>query len=247
MILAEDTRHSKKLLDHYGITTPMQPYHDFNERKKAGEVLKRLKQGDVIALISDAGMPLISDPGFALVEAAHREGIPVVPIPGPTALIAALAVAGLPTDRFVFEGFLPATEKARRQRLSSLSGEKRTMVFFEVPHRLVKSLEEMARVFGVDHLAVIAKELTKINEKVYRAPLGELLTWLKEDVRHQKGEFVVLLAGTEPADLSDAEASRVLSILLEQLPLKQAAALAAKILDDNRNRIYKLGLELRQK
>jgi 16S rRNA (cytidine1402-2'-O)-methyltransferase len=197
-----------------------------------------------VALISDAGTPLVSDPGYRLVDAALRAGIRVVPIPGACAAIAALSAAGLPTDRFVFEGFLPAKMQARRQRLEALSREPRTLVFYEAPHRLLEALEDFEFVFGPGRVAVLARELTKLHETIHRAPLRELRNWAAEH-NQSRGECVLLLQGdTRDEALLDAESERVLRVLLDELPLKQAAALAAKITGQKKNDLYQFALTL---
>jgi 16S rRNA (cytidine1402-2'-O)-methyltransferase len=241
LIAAEDTRHSAGLLRHFAITTPMYALHDFNERQATETVISKLLEGSSIALISDAGTPLISDPGYHLARRAHQEGIRVVPIPGPSALISALSVAGLPTDRFSFEGFLPAKQGARRKRLEAVVTESGTLAFYESPHRIVETLEDMVTVFGAEREAVMARELTKTFETVKLATLGELLDFVKSDTNQQRGEFVLLVAGALEAEKGelDPEACRVANILAEELPVKQASALAAKITGAKKNALYK--------
>ena len=246
LILAEDTRHSTQLLHHYGVHTPMQAYHDHNERKLVSRIISRLHKNETIALISDAGTPLISDPGYHLVTAAHAEGIKVVPIPGPSALISALSVSGIATDRFVFEGYLPARQAARRNRLYDLATEQRTLVFFEAPHRIVQCVEDAVSCLGSDRKATLAKELTKQYETVRKDTLINLLDWLDKDDKLQKGEFVLIIAGASEAELNEIEAVRVLKILLQSLSVKEAATFAAEILHDNRNRMYKLAIMLKE-
>lgn len=245
VIAAEDTRHSLPLLRHFGVVTPCIAVHEHNERERSAELVARLQAGANIALISDAGTPLVSDPGYHLVRAAREQGVRVVPIPGPSALIAALSVSGLPTDRFVFEGFLAAKATVRRHRLEALRTETRTVVCFESGHRIIESLHDMASVFGVDRQAVVARELTKVFETVYGDTLGGLCQWVQADAHQQKGEFVVLVHGAVLAEdaETDAEAERVLRILLEDLPVKQAAALAAKITGRKRNVLYSMALK----
>lgn len=239
-IAAEDTRHSAGLLRHFGIQTPMFALHEHNEREASAEVVRRLQQGEDIALISDAGTPLISDPGFPLTRLVHEAGIRVVPVPGASALVAALSAGGLPTDRFAFEGFLPPKSTARRHVLEGLVGERRTLAFYEAPHRLLETLEDMAAVFGSERLAVLARELTKTFETLRRAPLGELLEFVRGDSDQQRGEAVLLVQGA-PLPAADAladEPRRVAELLVEELPVKQAAALAAKITGAKKNQIY---------
>jgi 16S rRNA (cytidine1402-2'-O)-methyltransferase len=247
-IAAEDTRHSARLLAHFGISTPMVAVHEHNEREMTSQLLERLAAGDDLALVSDAGTPLISDPGFCLVRAARAAGYQVVPVPGPVAGIAALSVSGLPTDHFVFEGFLPARSAARRKRLEALCGEDRTLVFYESSHRIVECLADMADVFGADRTAVIARELTKLYETIESGSLGALIAWLHADPDQRKGEFVVLVQGAVPAadDELDASARQALEVLVAELPLKQAVSLAAKITGLSRNVLYAHALVLKR-
>jgi 16S rRNA (cytidine1402-2'-O)-methyltransferase len=242
LIAAEDTRHSRRLLDHFHIRTRCVSYHDHSSPAELAELLAQLQAGHSIALISDAGTPLVSDPGYRLVDAALQAGIKVVPIPGACAAIAALSAAGLPTDRFVFEGFLPAKSGARRQRLQALCGEPRTLVFYEAPHRLLETLADMEAVCGGERVAVLARELTKLYETIHRAPLGELRAWVAADPNQSRGECVLLLHGLPAQPGIDVDAARVLRLLLDELPLKQAAALAAKITGQKKNELYDLAL-----
>ncbi len=244
-VLAEDTRHSGALLRTLGIATPLLSLHEHNEQLQVEPLLARLRGGADLALISDAGTPLISDPGYRIVRAARQAGIQVVPIPGPCALIAALSVAGLPTDRFVFEGFLPAKAAARRAHLLALAGETRTLVFYESSHRIEESLADLAECLGAEREAVIARELTKTFEQVQSGSLAELNIWLSEDANRQRGEFVLLIAGTVAVmDTElDAEAQRVLKLLLVELPVKRAAALAAEITGARKNALYQYALQ----
>ena len=246
VVAAEDTRHSGTLLSHFGIHTKLISLHEHNEAERAAALLERLKAGENVALISDAGTPLISDPGFDLVRNARQAGITVSPIPGACALVAALSVSGLPTDRFVFEGFLPAKSAARRERLAALLAETRTLVFYESVHRLQESLQDMAEVFGAERLGVVARELTKLHEGVREAPLAALADWAGKDPMAAKGEVVILLAGAQAleGEATDAEAERVLKALLAELPVKQAAALAAEITGLKKNQLYERALTL---
>lgn len=240
-IAAEDTRHSGKLLRHFAINTRCIALHEHNERQAAQTLIQWLREGKSLALISDAGTPLISDPGFYLVREVRNAGFKVVPIPGPSALIAALSVAGLPSDRFVFEGFLPAKPPARRTAIGELRHETRTLIFYESPHRILSTMEDMAEIFGPLRPAVMVRELTKTFETIRSAPLGELLAWMAVDENQRKGEFVVLVHGAEPRAAGEANAvdpEQVLRILLEELPVKQAAALAAKICGGKKNEMY---------
>jgi len=247
LIAAEDTRHSARLMAHFNIKTPMISVHDHNERQRIDRIMQQLGQGESLALISDAGTPLISDPGFVLVRAVREAGFRVVPVPGCSALVAALCAAGLPSDRFVFEGFLPAKAGARRQHLEALAAEPRTLIFYESPHRILASLEDMQVCFGPARFVVVARELTKTFETIEGRPLGELLDWMRCDANQQKGEFVVLVQGAPvpEGEALDPEALRVLDLLLEELPVKQAAALAAKITGHKKNALYQVALERR--
>ncbi len=246
LIAAEDTRHSGRLLTHFGIGTPTIALHEHNERTQAPRLVERLAAGESLALISDAGTPLVSDPGFHLVRLARGQGIRAVPVPGASAVMAGLSVSGLPTDRFVFEGFLPARRGPRRKRLQALAAETRTLIFYEAPHRVRATLEDMAAVIGEERRAVLARELTKTYETVKDAPLGELAAWVRNDADQQKGEIVLLLAGA-PGDEGgddDSEARRILGVLLEELPLSQASVLAARITGLKKKQLYRLGLAL---
>ena len=246
-IAAEDTRHSAGLLRHFGIDTPMLSLHEHNERQKVADLLQRLNTGEHIALISDAGTPLISDPGYVLVREAQLAGIRVIPVPGANALIAALSTSGLPTDRFSFEGFLPAKSGARRKMLETLRQEPRTLAFYESPHRILESLADMSSIFGEARQAVVARELTKTFETIRHDSLGSLLEWIKGDSNQQKGEFVILVHGCEETTEGiDPEACRIAGLLAGELPLKQAATLAAKISGEKKNSLYKYLLEQQQ-
>lgn len=245
VIAAEDTRHSAKLTQHFGIATPLIALHEHNERVQTAPLVEQLKAGKRIALISDAGTPLISDPGFLLVRAAREQGIPVSPIPGACAAIAALSVSGLPSDRFVFAGFPPAGAAARRSAFESLGDESRTLIFYESPHRIVASLADMAAVFGADRPAVVARELSKQFETVHGDRLAALVDWVGADENQTRGEFVVLVHGASRDAAVDPESERVLRILVAELPVKQAAALAAAITGRKKNELYELALRIK--
>ncbi len=246
LIAAEDTRHSRTLLRHFGVDTRMLALHEHNEHQALEKVIACLKQGDAVALISDAGTPAISDPGFALVRECHRQGITVSPVPGPSAVIAALSASGLATDRFLFEGFPARTKGARRTEFQRLCDEPRTMLFYESSHRVRACLRDMADIFGPERPAVLARELTKLYETILHGTLGSLCEMLEQDPMQSKGEFVLLVSGQgqRADDGLDPEAERSMRILMQELPLKQAAALAAKLTGEKKNRLYQLGLEL---
>lgn len=240
LILAEDTRHSRPLLNHFGINTPMQALHEHNESQMAPVLCERIRAGESMALISDAGTPLVSDPGYVLVRTAHEMSLQVSPIPGPTASMAALSAAGLPSNRFVFEGFLPAKASKRRQALEALLDETRTLIFYEAPHRIVACLQDMTEIFGGDRLACIARELTKRFETVRQGDLAALSALVETDENQQKGEFVVMVAGAEPrkSDEESVSLDKLIDVLLTELSPKQTASLAAKITGMRRNDVY---------
>lgn len=249
LIAAEDTRHSARLMQHFGIGTPLAACHEHNERDEGNRFIERLLAGDDVALISDAGTPLISDPGYHLVRQARVAGIRVVPVPGACALIAALSAAGLPSDRFVFEGFLPAKTVGRRARLELVREEPRTLIFYEAPHRILECLQDMREVFGGERQALLARELTKAFETLQGMPLDQLCEWVAADANQQRGECVVLVAGWQaPEDEAavSVEALRVLDLLLAEMPLKRAAALAAQITGVRKNLLYQTALERQQ-
>ena len=245
LIAAEDTRHTRRLLRHFGIATPLVAFHEHNEREMGAALLHRLMAGEDIALVSDAGTPLISDPGYRLVRAARQAGLRVSPAPGPSALIAALSVAGLPSDRFVFEAFPPRTARQRREWLGAMAAERRTWIFYESSHRIAATLADLCEVVGEARELVVARELTKVHETLLGGAAREVLRRLEEDADQRKGEFVVLVRGapSSTTDAASGEALRVLNILLADLPLKQAVALAARITGEKKNKLYKLALE----
>lgn len=246
VIAAEDTRHSSRLTQHFGIATRLMSYHDFSSSAREDAILADLQAGKTIALISDAGTPLISDPGYSLVSRARQLSIPVIPIPGACALTTALSAAGLPTDRFVFEGFPAHKQGARRQLFETLVEESRTLIFYESPHRIADSLKDMYEVFGAQRQAVVCRELTKTWETIHGDTLQGLCNWIVADDNNRRGEFVVLIHGAAARadeELS-ADAERQLRILLDELPVKQAAALAARLTGLKKNALYKRALEL---
>jgi len=246
LIAAEDTRHTRGLLSKFGINRPMLAVHEHNEDALVSQLIVRLQSGERIALVSDAGTPLISDPGFPLVRACREAGLQVVCVPGPSALVAALCVAGLPTDRFRFEGFLPRKASARRAVLLALSHEPATLVFYESSHRVLDALRDMRDSLGGERYAVLARELTKLHETVLAGSLERLVAQLEADENQRKGEFVLMLAGVEEReDDGMAELDRVLRVMLEELPLKQAAGLAAKLAGVKKNLAYQRALALR--
>jgi len=245
-IACEDTRHSAKLLLHLGITTRTLAYHEHNERQLCHKLVDRLQAGESLALVSDAGTPLVSDPGYHLVHSAQAAGCTVVPVPGPSALIAALSASGLPSDRFSFEGFLPSKPSARRQRLQSLAADTQTLIFYESTHRISESIADMAEVFGADRYVVVARELTKKFETIHGDTLANLREWMDADANQLRGEFVVMVKGAEEVKHVgvSAEADRILKYLLVELPVKQAAGLAAKITGLKKNALYQHALGL---
>lgn len=245
LIAAEDTRHTGRLLSHFSISTRTFALHDHNEQQKADFLIEKLQQGQSIALVSDAGTPLISDPGYHLVNRCRQAGVKVVPLPGACAVITALSAAGLPSDRFSFEGFLPPKSKGRRDKFEEIAQAERTCIFYESPHRITDSLEDMLAVLGAEREVVLARELTKTYETIHGAPLGELIEWLKEDSNRIRGEMVLLIHGyrSDEKDSLPLDATRTLGILVKELPLKKAAALAAEIYGLKKNALYKWGLE----
>jgi len=247
VVAAEDTRHTGRLLKAVGLSRPMLSLHEHNERDRAAAILARLRAGEDVALVSDAGTPLVSDPGFTLVRAAVDAGHRVVPVPGACAAIAALSVAGLPTDRFCFEGFLPPRQAARRARLEDLAGETRTLVFYEAPQRIREALEDAAAVLGGNRRAVVARELTKLHETLYHGSLDELAARARDDGDLARGEIVLLVSGAEaPPTAGQAELDRTLQVLLRHMPASRAAAVAAELSGARRNDCYRRALELAQ-
>lgn len=245
LIAAEDTRHTRSMLNHFNITTPQQSFHDHNEVQVVPQLIAALQSGQSIALVSDAGTPLVSDPGYRLVAAAQKAGIGVSPVPGPCALAAALSAAGLATDRFCFEGFLPAKRPARRKRISCLATETRTLVFYESVHRIHECVDDLYELLGAGRPAFIGREITKLHEQCITADLETLKAMLQDGRIPKKGEFVLVVAGelTNDKPDTDREARRLLRLIMAELPGKKAASLVAGILERRPNDIYRLMLE----
>ncbi len=245
LIAAEDTRHTGKLLAHFNIQTRTYALHDHNEQQKAQVLVEKLIQGHSIALVSDAGTPLISDPGYHLVNKCRQAGVKVVPLPGACAFVAALSASGLPSDRFSFEGFLPPKSKARQDKFRDIEQVERTCIFYESPHRIMDSLRDMLEVLGPERQVVLARELTKTFETIQGMPLGELIPWIEEDDNRKRGEMVLLIHGyrESASEETPAEAIRLLTLLVKELPLKKAAAIVAEIHSLKKNALYKWGLE----
>lgn len=246
LIAAEDTRHTRQLLQAFGIDTPLTSLHEHNEMQKSEEIIARLAAGESIALVSDAGTPLISDPGFDLVVAARARGVSIAVVPGPCAAIAALSIAGLPTDRFVFEGFLPAKNAARVSRLRELATEQRTMIFYEAPHRLLDVLRDMTAEFGAERAASVSRELTKRFETTYMGTLAHLCEIAGQNADMSRGEIVIVVSGNAAVESAHGfNADQVLRTLLEDLPPSQAAKIAAKLTGEKRSDLYARATQLR--
>ena len=244
LVAAEDTRHTGRLLSHFGIKTRQFSLHDYNEERVVTTLIEALEGGQSVALVSDAGTPLVSDPGYRLVKAAHEHGIRVSPVPGPSALTAALSAAGLPTDRFCFEGFLPAKSGARKQALANLVGETRTLVFYESVHRARDCIDDMLDAFGEARPAFVGRELSKLNEQCFSGPLSSVAAALDDGAIPAKGEFVIIVAGAERPPASAVDVERLLVELRAVLPVRQAAAIAARVTGERRNDLYQRLLEL---
>jgi 16S rRNA (cytidine1402-2'-O)-methyltransferase len=247
LIAAEDTRHTGRLLSHFSVKTPLFALHDHNEEKVVAKLIAELAGGKLIALVSDAGTPLISDPGYRLVAAAHTNAINVVPIAGPCAITVALSAAGLPTDRYCFEGFLPAKQKARQDKLAELKSETRTIVLYESVHRIRDCLADLVAEFGADRNAFIGRELTKMHEQCVQATLGDLLRQLDAGDIVSKGEFVVVITGSDEEQTSSFEVDQLLSELAAHLPPKEAAKIAARITHERPNDLYQRLLALKDR
>lgn len=249
LIAAEDTRHSKSLLQFFNISTPLITYHDHNEEARTPQLIEKVLQGQNIALISDAGTPLVSDPGYRLVKAAHQAGIRVSPVPGACAAIAALSASGLPTDRYRFEGFVPTRSLARQAYFEGLVKESATLIFYESCHRIKASLADMVAVFGAQRVAVLAREITKSFETIRKATLGELLTFVSEDENQRKGEFVIIIQGAELDEseqlMVQVDVDQLLKVLVDELPVKQASELVARIAGVKKNQVYKKALKIK--
>jgi len=240
VIAAEDTRHTASLLRQIGVQKPLFSLHEHNEGQRLQDLLRRVQDGAVVALVSDAGTPLVSDPGFLLLRGALDAGLAVSAVPGPSAVLVALALSGLPVDRFCFEGFLPARGAARRERLRALAGEVRTMVFFEAPHRIVETLEDMQEVFGGERVAAVARELTKVHESVYRGPLSRLLQIAADDANFTRGEITLVVSGGELAAPDEAFVLRALDLLSADMPPSRAAAVVAQLTGRRKAEVYAL-------
>ena len=245
-VLAEDTRHSKKLLSHLDISKPIRAFHEHNEREKTKAIISEIYSGKSIALISDAGTPLISDPGYFLVAQAKKEGLKVVPIPGPTALITALSASGLASDSFTFLGFLPSKQTARVKLLIGLVGRTETIIFYESPKRVLATLTDMQTIFGDSREVCLAKELTKAFETIHTDSIPNLIEYLTIDQNHQKGEFVILISATNKIDLAEAEIQldSLLPILCAEMGTSKAAKIAAKITGIDKKKCYKRAMDL---
>jgi 16S rRNA (cytidine1402-2'-O)-methyltransferase len=246
-VAAEDTRNTSHLLTHYGISANrLLALHQHNERGAADKVVALLQQGQAVALVTDAGTPAVSDPGAVLVEAVQKAGFRVIPIPGASAVVAALSASGLSAPQFLFYGFLPNKSSARRTVLQELIEHPYSLVFYEAPHRILESVADLQAVFGEEREIVLAREITKLFENIHRCKLGEAMVWLNSDANNQRGEFVLLVAGAQPRkDVLSNDVEKTLLLLLEELPLKQAVQLAVKITGGNKNELYQRALELK--
>ena len=248
LIAAEDTRHSKTLLQHYGIKRPMMSLHEHNEASQIDQIIRRLREGSSVALISDAGTPVISDPGGRLILAVHEAGLQPVPIPGPSAISCMLSVAGQPAERFCFEGFLPSRSSARRKQLQALQSEARTLIFYESSHRILDSLLDMKNILGSSRSCTVGRELTKRFESLYRGTLEDVLQLMGQDSNASRGEFVIVVAGAEDRAEESLKVGRhIMDVLLTELPVSQSAGLAARISGARKKSLYDYGLEIKGK
>lgn len=248
LVAAEDTRHSGRLLQHLGISKPMLALHEHNERERVARIIDKLAEGQDIALISDAGTPLISDPGYIVVREVRQAGYRVSPVPGPCALVAGLSAAGLPTDRFLFVGFMPARRSGRKAALEELREQAATLVFYESPHRILDLMQDMVDVFGSDRECVLGRELTKTFETFYSGSAGAVLAELREDPNGARGEFVVMVRGAPPVEDTAAavvDADKLLSLLIPELPLKKAARIVSEVSGLGKNELYQRALALK--
>lgn len=247
LIAAEDTRHSSRLLQHLGISKPLLALHDHNERDRVGRILSALDEGEHVALVSDAGTPLISDPGYVVVREARKAGYTVSPIPGPCALVAALSAAGLPTDRFLFAGFLPAKRAGRRSALGELAGQSATLVFYESPHRILDLMQDVVDELGGDRECVLGREMTKAFETFYSGPADSVLAELQADPNGTRGEFVVVVKGAVASDNQTVgfDSDKLLRLLVAELPVKKAAKIVAEVSGLGKNELYQRALQLK--
>ncbi len=247
LVACEDTRTSKTLLSSYGVSAELVSAHKHNEREVADYLIGRLKRGERVALVSDAGTPAVSDPGARIVDAVREAGMNVIPVPGSSAAITALSASGLLDDQFLFFGFLPTKNAQRKELLKTLTDTRATLIFYEAPHRIEETLKALADIFEPARRIVIARELTKLFEEIHRCTMDEVMDWFKSDPNHKKGEFVLLIEGAGPVSENvNTESQRVLSILMKELPVSAAASLAAKITGDKKNRLYELALQLKK-
>jgi len=248
LIAAEDTRRTGRLLSHFGISTPQISLHEHNEERVCRQVIERLLGGASVALVSDAGTPLINDPGYRLLDAAHAEGLCVAPVPGPSAVVSALSVSGLPVNRFCYEGYLPSKRDARRKAIESLRGESRSMVFLEAVHRIREAVRDLADVLGADRQAFVGRELTKLHEQCVRASLGRLGEMLESGAIPEKGEFVIVVAGAggDAHPAGDIGTERLLAELLPHLPGREVADIVARLTGERRNDVYRKMLALKE-
>lgn len=246
-VACEDTRVTKKLLNTYGLDKELISAHQHNEREAAQKLVHRLENGERIALVSDAGTPAISDPGAKIVDSVRMAGLNIIPVPGPSAVVTALSASGLQDEHFLFIGFLPTKQTQRHDILQTLKNVPATLVIYEAPHRIRDTLKTLASIFEPSRQIVLAREITKLFEEIHRCPLSEALPWIDSQTNHQKGEFVLLIAGAISSTETPPETEHILSVLLEELPVSSAASLAAKITGAKRNTLYEMALQLQKK